>query len=90
MTGQRGKHKNLSRAYVSRPPNPMTWKELKRALVRRFASERTAIEAMKALMRLEQLEEEDVIELGERLSRLAALGYADDQERERERPSRPN
>ena len=55
-------------------------------LVRRFTSGRTAIEAKIALMRLKQLEREDVTELVERLSRLATMAYSDgERERERER-----
>ena len=56
--------------------NPaLTWTELKSALIRQYASERTAIEAVRKLFRLRQGESEDMGDLGERIADLAALAF---------------
>ena len=57
--------------------NPaLTWTELKSALVRQYASERTVIEAVRKLFRLWQ-GDSDLIEerMGERLGGLVALAF---------------
>ena len=49
----------------------LTWTELKSALIRQYASERTAIEAVRKLFRLRQGESED---LGERIAGVPRTG----------------
>ena len=54
--------------------NPaLTWTELKSDLVQQYASERTAIEAVRKLLRLRQGDSEAMEDLGERIAGLAAL-----------------
>lgn len=56
--------------------NPaLTWTELKSALVRQYASEHTAIEAVRKLFRLRQGDKEAMEDLGERIAGLAALAF---------------
>ena len=56
--------------------NPaLTWAELKSALVRQYASERTAIEAVRKLFRLRQGDSESIEDLGERITGLATLAF---------------
>ena len=58
--------------------NPaLTWTELKSALIQQYASERTAIEAVRKLFRLRQGESEDMGDLGERIAGLAALAFSE-------------
>ena len=53
----------------------LTWTDHKSALIRQYASERTAIEAVRKLFRLRQGDREAVEDLGKRIAGLAALVF---------------
>ena len=56
--------------------NPaLNWTELKSALIRQYANERTAIEAVGKLFRLRQGESKNMRDLGEGIAGLAALAF---------------
>ena len=62
--------------------NPaLTWTELKSSLIRQYASELTAIEAVRKRSRLQQEESEDMGDLGERIAGLAALAFPEPETR---------
>lgn len=70
----KGKASEFVRGLLENHPR-LAWEEVKKLLTKEFADEGTAIEAMRALLKLTQLREETPGELGARAGRLSSLAF---------------
>lgn len=65
---------DLIKDHLERNPE-LTWEQLKVALTERYATKTTSIEAMRTLMKARQGREETLVQMADRVTRLAELAF---------------